>query len=178
MNRREKESVVSELHDDFGRASVALVATNLGLTVDESTQLRNRIREVGGKMRVAKLTLCKIALGDTKYGDLDRFLVGPRGLVFGFDDPVGVAKALVDFADDHKKLVIEGGALEGEVIESAGVENLAKMPDLPSLQAGIVRLALSPGTRIASQIGSPATRIAGAIAARVEQLEEGGAAEG
>jgi large subunit ribosomal protein L10 len=95
-------------------------------------------------------------------------------LVFGFDDPVGVAKALVDFAEAHAKLEIDGGALEGQVIETAGVENLAKMPDLGTLQARLVRQVLSPASRIASQVTGPATRIAGAIAARVKQLEEGG----
>ncbi len=178
MDRRQKETVVSELHDRFGRASVALFATNNGLSVGEATELRNKIREVGGEMRVAKHTLTRIALNDTRYGDLTRFLVGPRGLVFGYDDPVGVAKALVDFAKKHEKLVIDGGALEGQVIEAGGVENLAEMPDLPTLRATVVALAKAPGTRIASQLASPATKIAGAIAARIGQLEEGGAAAG
>lgn len=174
MNRSEKETVISELHDTFGRASVALVATNNGLSVGEATELRRTIRAAGGQMRVAKHTLTRLALADTRYSDLDRFLEGPRGLVFGFDDPVGVAKALVDFAEGHAKLEIDGGALEGQVIETAGVESLAKMPDLGTLRARLVRQVLSPGSRIASQVAGPATRIAGAIAARVKQLEEGG----
>jgi large subunit ribosomal protein L10 len=176
VNRTEKETVVAELHENFGRASVALIATNRGLTVGESTELRRIIRNAGGYMRVAKHTLTRRALADTRYGDLVRFLEGPRGLVFGFDDPVGVAKVLVDFAEAHPKLEIDGGALEGQVIEAKGVENLAKMPDLPTLQARIARQVLTPGSRIASQLAAPATRIAGAIAARVEQLEEGGEA--
>lgn len=176
MNRTEKETLVAQLHDTFGRATVALVATNRGLTVGEATALRRSIRAAGGEMRVAKHTLTRLALADTRYGDLTRFLEGPRGLVFGFDDPVGVAKVLVDFAAAHKKLEIDGGALEGQVIGAAGVDNLSKMPDLPALQARIARQVLSPATRIASQVASPATRIAGAIAARVEQLEGDGAA--
>lgn len=174
MNRTQKEEVVAELHDRFGRASVALVATNRGLTVGESTELRRVIRAAGGEMRVAKHTLTRLALADTRYGDLSRFLEGPRGLVFGFDDPVGVAKVLVEFAGAHKKLEIDGGALEGQVIGAAGVENLAKMPDLGTLQARIAQQVMSPGARLASQFQSPAKRLAGAIAARIKQLEEGG----
>ena len=176
MNRTQKETVVGELHDTFGRASVALVATNLGLTVGESTELRRSIRAAGGEMRVAKHTLTRLALEETRYGDLARFLDGPRGLIFGFDDPVGVAKVLVDFAGEHPKIAVEGGALEGQVIESNGVERLAKMPDLGTLRATLVRQVLSPASRIASQAGAPASRIAGAIAARIEQLEQGGEA--
>ncbi len=174
MNRSEKETVISELHDTFGRASVALVATNKGLTVGESTALRSAIRAAGGEMRVAKHTLTKLAVADTRYGDLTSMLEGPRGLIFGFDDPVGVAKALVDFAEDHDKIAIDGGALEGEVIAEAGVESLAKMPDLGTLRSRLVGLVQSPASRIASQVTAPSTRIAGAIAARIKQLEEGG----
>ncbi len=176
MNRTEKESVVAELQETFGKASVALVATNLGLTVAESTELRRNIRNAGGEMRVAKHTLAKLALTDSAYSGLDRFLVGPRGLVFGFDDPVAVAKALVDFADDHAKIEVEGGALEGQVIEPSGVESLAKMPDLATLQSRVARQVLSPASRLASQATAPAKRIAGAISARIKQLEEEGAA--
>ncbi len=174
MNRSTKETVVSELHDTFGRASVALLATNKGLTVGEATELRRSVRAAGGEMRVAKHTLTRLALADTRYGGLAALLEGPRGLVFGFDDPVGVAKVLVDFAGKHDKLEIEGGALEGEVIAPPGVERLAKMPDLGTLRSQLVGLALSPGSRIATQLASPATRIAGAIAARAAQLEEVG----
>ena len=173
MNRTEKETVVAELHDTFGRASVALIATNKGLSVGESTELRRIIRAAGGEMRVAKHTLTRLALADTRFGDLGQFLEGPRGLVFGFDDPIGIAKLLVDFANIHKKLEIDGGALEGQVMGAAGVENLAKMPDLPTLQSRLAQQVLSPASRLASQMASPATRIAGAIAARVTQLEEG-----
>ena len=152
------------------------MATNLGLSVEESTELRRNIRAAGGQMRVAKHSLAKLALAETRYGDLSNLLVGPRGLVFGFDDPVAVAKALVDFAEDHAKIEVEGGALEGQVIEPSGVENLAKMPDLGSLQARVARLVLSPASRLASQATGPAKRIAGAIAARIKQLEESDAA--
>lgn len=176
MNRTDKETVVAELHDTFGRASVALVATNRGLTVGESTELRRIIRAAGGEMRVAKHTLTRLALAETRFGDMTQFLEGPRGLVFGFDDPVGIAKILVDFAEKHKKLEIDGGALEGQILGATGVDNLARMPDLPTLQARIVGLVRSPATRIASQVASPATRIAGAIAARVQQLDDGGEA--
>jgi len=176
VNRQQKEIVVAELHDRFSRASVALLAANRGLTVGESTLLRRQVRAAGGEMRVAKHTLTKLALNGTAYGDLSRLLVGPSGLVFGFDDPIGVAKVLVDFAKSHDKLGLDGGALEGQLIPADRVQDLASMPDLPALQARIARQALSPGRRVASQLAAPASRVAGAIQALVKRLEEGGPA--
>ncbi len=176
MNREEKTASVAELHERFGRASVALVASNLGLTAAESRALRRSLRAAGGELKVAKHTLGKIAMRETRYADCGSLLRGPRGLVFGYTDPVAVAKALVDFAEQHAKLQIDGGAVEGQLIEAEQVKALAKMPGLGALQARVARQALSPARRVASTIQTPGTRIAGAIQARVKQLEDSGGA--
>lgn len=177
MNRDEKVASVSELRDRFSRASVALVAANLGLTAAESRALRRSLRGAGGELKVAKHTLTKIAMQETRYAECGSLLRGPRGLVFGYDDPVKVAKALVDFAEQHAKLRIDGGALEGQIIKPEQVKALAAMPGLPALQARIARQALSPGRRVAAAVQSPAARIAGALASLVKRLEaaDGGA---
>jgi large subunit ribosomal protein L10 len=172
VNRDEKAASVAELRERFGRASVALVAANLGLTAAQSRALRRTLRAVGGELKVAKHTLGKIAMRETRYANCGDMLRGPRGLVFGYADPVAVAKALVDFAGQHAKLQIDGGAVEGQIIKPDQVKALALMPGLSSLQARIVRQALAPGQRVASALQSPARRIAGAIASRISQLEE------
>jgi large subunit ribosomal protein L10 len=174
VNRDEKVASVSELRERFSRASVALVAANLGLTAAESRALRRTLRGAGGELKVAKHTLSKIAMQETRYAGCGSMLRGPRGLVFGYDDPVAVAKALVDFAEQHVKLQIDGGALEGQIIKPDQVKALASMPALPALQARVARQALSPGRRVAAAVQSPARRIAWAIASLVTRLETAG----
>lgn len=174
MNREEKVASVTELRERFSKASVALVAANLGLTAAESRALRRSLRAAGGELKVAKHTLTKIAMQETRYANCGGLLRGPRGLVFGYTDPVAVAKALVDFADQHAKLQIDGGAVEGQIIRPEQVKALASMPALPALQARVARQALSPGRRVAAAALSPARRIAGAIGSRIKQLEEAG----
>ena len=171
MNRDEKVASVTELRERFAKASVALVAANLGLTAAESRTLRRTLRGAGGELKVAKHTLAKIAIQETRYANCGSLLRGPRGLVFGYTDPVAVAKALVDFAEQHTKLQIDGGAVEGQIIKPDQVKALASMPALPSLQARIARQTLSPGRRVAAMMQAPASRIAGAIASLVKKLE-------
>lgn len=177
MNREEKVASVAELRERFSKASVALVAANLGLTAAQSRALRRALRGAGGELKVAKHTLTKIAMQETRYANCGSLLRGPRGLVFGYDNPVAVAKALVDFAEQHNKLQIDGGAVEGQLIKPEQVKALASMPGLPSLQARVARQALAPGRRVAAAVQSPARRIAGAIASLVEKLEAAGGAE-
>ncbi|MGD9762614.1 MAG: 50S ribosomal protein L10 [Candidatus Binatia bacterium] len=176
MNREEKVASVAELHERFAKASVALVAANLGLSAGESRTLRRTLRAAGGELKVAKHTLTKIAMRDTRYANCDSLLRGPRGLVFGYDNPVAVAKALVDFAEQHAKLQIDGGAVEGQIIQPEQVKALASMPGLDALQARVARQALAPGARVVGSIQTPARRIAGAIAALANKLEGAGEA--
>lgn len=166
--------VISALHERFAKASVTLLALNLGLTVAESMELRRVLKEVGGELKVAKHTLVKRAVVDTPYDRLDELLEGPRGLVFGYADPVAVAKALVGFVQQHSKLQIDGGAIEGRVIPSEQVKALATMPNLTSLQSAIVRQTRAPGSRVIAAATGPARRLAGAVAALVSRLETSG----
>jgi large subunit ribosomal protein L10 len=176
VNREEKSASVAELRERFSRASVAIVAANLGLTAAQSRTLRRTLRGAGGELKVAKHTLTKIAMQETRYANCGSLLRGPRGLVFGYDNPVAVAKALVDFAETHAKLQIDGGAVEGQIIKPEQVKALAAMPGLPALQARVARQALSPSRRLASVVQSPARRIAGAIASLITKLEAAGGA--
>jgi len=176
MNRTEKEAVVSALQERFAQANVALVATNKGLTVEQSNALRRTLKAAGGEYKVAKHTLTKLAVGETRYASLVALLEGPRSLVFGFDDPIAVTKAVVAFADQNKQLEIDGGAVEGQLIHRDQVKALASMPSLDVLRASVVRQAMSPGSRLVSMATGPAKRLAGAIAALVEKLEKENAA--
>ncbi len=174
MTRNEKVEAISGLHERFLKASVALVATNIGMTVKQSTALRRTIKAAGGEYKVAKHTLAKLALADTSYGRLGELLVGPRGLVFGYADPVALAKALVAFADQNAKLQIDGGAVEGQLIAADKVKALATMPNIQTLQARVASMAMAPGARLVATTAAPGSRIAGAVAALVKKLEESG----
>jgi large subunit ribosomal protein L10 len=171
VNREEKAAVVTALHERLTNASVTLVTTNLGMTVEQSNALRRTLRAVGGEYKVAKHTLVRLALSDTRFAKLDAFLEGPRSLVFGYSDPVRVTKTLVDFAENNNKLQIDGGALEGQLLPAEQVKALAKMPPIESLRARIVRQATLPGSRVVSSATAPARRLAGAVAALVKKLE-------
>ena len=130
------------------------------------------LKAVGGEYKVAKHTLTRLALEETRYDGLQVFLEGPRSLIFGYDDPVVVAKALVEFAAQNSKLEVDGGALEGQVLPAEQVKALASMPDVRTLQARVARQALAPASRLASTVASSAQRIAGAIEALVKKLAE------
>ena len=90
MDRSQKADAVAQLSEVFAQSGVVVVTRNLGLTVDQSTELRTKMREAGATYKVAKNRLAKLALKDTDYTGLDEFLIGPTALGYS-EDPVAAA---------------------------------------------------------------------------------------
>ena len=58
---------------------------------------------------------------------------GPTAIAYS-GDPVAAAKVAVNFAKDNEKLVVLGGAYNGQLLDVAGVSTLAKLPSLDELR--------------------------------------------
>ncbi|WP_048886683.1 50S ribosomal protein L10 [Aurantiacibacter atlanticus] len=159
MDRSQKTDAVAQLNDVFNEVSVVVVTRNLGMTVDQSTELRTKMREAGASYKVAKNRLAKLALKDTDYAGIEEFLTGPTGLAWSAD-PVAAAKAAVDFAKSNDQLEIVGGSMGTQVLDEAGVRSLASMPSLDELRGTIVGLVNAPATKIARVVGEPAAKLA------------------
>lgn len=159
MDRTQKAELVSELNTVFGEVGVVVVTRNLGLTVAQSTVLRQKMREAGASYKVAKNRLARIALKDTDYEGIGDLLTGPTALATS-GDPVAAAKVAVEFAKTNEKLEIVGGAMGSVVLDAEGVKALASMPSLDELRAKLVGLIQAPATKLATVTQAPAAQLA------------------
>ncbi|MDP7540406.1 MAG: 50S ribosomal protein L10, partial [Alphaproteobacteria bacterium] len=110
MDRAAKKAMVASLHEVFSNATAVVVSHNLGLTAGEATELRRQMRAAGASFKVTKNSLTKLALADTPYEHLASLFSGPTAIAVS-EDPVGAAKATVEFAKGNDNLVILGGGL-------------------------------------------------------------------
>ena len=159
MDRAQKKEAVAELKQTFTETSVVVVTRNLGLTVAQSTTLRNRMRDSGARYKVAKNRLALIALEGTRYQPISDLLTGPVGLATS-EDPVAAAKAVVEFAKTNDRLEIVGGAMGETLLDVNGVKALAELPSLDELRAKLVGLIQAPATKIARTINEPGAQLA------------------
>jgi large subunit ribosomal protein L10 len=169
VDRAQKEKLVDELGQIFESSGVVVVAHYEGLTVAEMQDLRARMREAGGSVRVAKNKLAKIALDGKPCASIADFLTGMTVLAYS-EDPVAAAKVAEDFAKENKKLVILGGAMGENALDRAGVEAVSKMPSREELIASIAGCIGAPASNIAGAIGAPASNIAGIFSTLEERL--------
>jgi large subunit ribosomal protein L10 len=170
VDRTEKENMVSSLKDLFEGTNLMVVTQQSGLTVAESTDLRNQMREAGASFKVTKNRLARLALDGTKFAELTPLFSGPTAVATS-EDSVAAAKVAVGFAKDNDKLVIVGGALDGELLEVDRIKALAALPSLDELRAKLVGMISTPATRIAQVLSAPGGQVARVISAYSEKGE-------
>lgn len=170
MDRAQKEKVVEELGQIFESSGVVVVAHYAGLTVAEMQDLRARMREAGGSVRVAKNRLAKIALEGKPCASIADLLTGMTVLTYS-EDPVAAAKVAESFAKDNSKFEILGGAMGETALDRAGVKAVSDMPSREELIASIAGCIGAPASNIAGAIGAPASNIASILSTIEERAE-------
>ena len=170
MNRNEKAELIGTLQATLSDAISVVITHQSGLTVSESTALRTQMRAAGASFKVTKNRLAKRALSGTKYEGLRDLFTGPTAMGTS-SDPVTAAKILVEFAKDNNKLTVIGGAMEGKILDKAGIEALAKLPSLDALRAQLVGLLTAPAGKLARLSQTPAGQLARVIQARADQMQ-------
>ena len=159
MDRAQKEAVVAELDQIFEVSGVVIVTHYTGLTVAEMSDLRLRMRNVGGAVRVAKNKLAKLALKGKDCQSLDKYFSGQTALIYS-EDQVAAAKIAVEFSKENKKLVILGGSMGSTDLDAAAVVQVSKMPSREEVIGSIVGMFTSTASNLAGICGSPASNIA------------------
>jgi large subunit ribosomal protein L10 len=170
VDRAQKEKVVEELGQIFESSGVVVVARYEGMTVTEMQDLRGRMREAGGSVRVAKNRLAKIALEGKPNASLGDLLTGMTVLAYS-EDPTAAARVIDKFTKDNKKLEVLGGAMGETALDPAGVKAVAEMPSREELIASIVGCIGAPAANIAGAIGAPASNIASILSTIEERAE-------
>ncbi len=168
MDRTEKREFVASLAGVFAETSMVVVTRNRGLTVDEVTDLRRRMRAAGANYKVAKNRLATRALEGTNFEGIKPLLKGPTALAWS-KDPVAVAKTAVEFARLNEKFEVLGGALGSQTLDASGIKALSELPSLDALRAKLLGLVLAPATKLAGLMQAPGGQLARLLAAHASR---------
>src|SRR5712692_3825034 len=160
MRKGQKGTIVEELAENLGRASIALISEYKGMTAAQSDDMRRRLRAVRGEFRVAKNTLVRRAIKDTRYEALGEKLGGPVGLILSYADPVELAKTVTSMRELADKFKVRGGVLDGKALSAEEVQALAALPPREVIFAQLLGLLQAPATRLARLLNEPGSAMA------------------
>jgi large subunit ribosomal protein L10 len=172
MDRTQKETFVSALRERINRAPVLYLTDFTGLDVKAMTKLRRSLKGSGAEYLVVKNRLAKQAFEQTEgFPDISGSLEGPTGVVFGYEDAVTAAKTLSDFAKEHaQRPVFKLGIMEGQILEPAQIDKLAKLPPREQLLAELAGALEAPMVAMATALEGKVQEMAGLLdALKVER---------
>lgn len=135
MKREDKKELVNNLHERLKKAEGSYLVDYQGLDVESMNRLRRDLRQTNAEFEVVKNRLLKLASKDTQTEQISDLMQGPSAIALSYDDVVGPAKALVDFAKEFSKLEIKGAQISGKQIDVNGIKQLASLPSREVLLA-------------------------------------------
>ena len=159
MNKEQKKQYIEEMTSNFDNTEAIIVTHYQGLNVTQLDDLRKQMREHGIKFKITNNRITKLALEKTKSKDLSNLFSGPTAVALS-DDAIQSAKILTKFSKENENLKILGGIMGTDVLDVAGVKNVATLPTLDEARAKIVGILSSPAQKIASILLAPASKIA------------------
>jgi large subunit ribosomal protein L10 len=149
MNKEQKKIYISEIATQFENSEAVLVTHYQGLTMTQLNELRSNMREHGIIFKITKNRITKIALEKTKCKDLSNLFTGPTAVAFG-SDAIMSARILSKFSKDNENLKLIGGLMGTEVLDQAGIQNVANLPTLDEARAKIVGILATPASKLVS----------------------------
>jgi len=164
-----KTEIVSQIKARITESSGMIMADYRGLSVKDMQDFRRKVRESGGEVKIYKNRLADIAIRELAMPSMDEYLQGPTAFIFILEDPIAPAKAIVDFAKEHKALEVKCGFIENAVIDTARVKVMASLPSREELVAQFMGALLSPVRGFMSMANAPASALARTMRAVADQ---------
>lgn len=168
MSKVIKNHIINELSRKLDGHGEVLVVDVSGLTGNEVNALRVELSAKDISLLSVKNSLARRACDGTSLEALSPVLEGPSTLVWGGEDIVALSREITKWAKEFKTLGIKGGAVDGNALDAAGVDQLSKSPGRPELLSIIAGLILSPGGNIAGALLGPGGTVAGQVKSKAE----------
>ncbi|MGN0168447.1 MAG: 50S ribosomal protein L10 [Acetatifactor sp.] len=144
-----KAPIVEEISANIKDAQSVVLVDYRGLTVEQDTQLRKKLREAGVTYKVYKNTFMTRAFKDTEFEGLTQYLEGPSAVAISAEDATAPARVLSEFAKTADKLEIKAGVVEGTVYDAKGIASIASIPSREVLISKLLGSLQSPITNFA-----------------------------
>ena len=159
MNKEQKKQYIDEMTTQFDKSEAVIVTHYQGLNVNQLDDLRKKMRDHGIRFKITNNRITKLALEKTRCKELSDLFTGPTAVALS-EDAITSAKILTKFSKENENLKILGGIMGADILDVAGVKNVATLPSIDEARAKIVGILRSPAQKITSILLAPAAKIA------------------
>ena len=163
----EKQVVINEIKEKLEKASSLVLVNARGLTVEQDTILRRKLREGGIDYKVYKNTMVNFAVKDTVFEAVSPHLEGPTALAISYDDATAAARIISKEQKAMPVIEFKAGVIDKTYYDGKGVLAIANIPtreELLSKLLGSFKSPVSTFARLVSQIAESKVAGGGAVA--------------
>jgi large subunit ribosomal protein L10 len=172
LSRQQKEELVESYQKGMAAAPHVFLISYKGISVPQVTELRRRIRDVGGTYAVVKNRLVLRAIDGKVLEELKAEFQGPTAVAFSNDDPVSLAKTLTEYAKEVPALEFKASLVDSQTVEAREVKEIASLPSREELITKLVFLLQSPITSFVRILGALPKQLV-VVLDQVRQQKEG-----
>lgn len=142
--KTQKKEIINHLSDIASGAKSIVFVSFKGLKVNDTVNIRRKLRADGVGFFVSKKSLTRKALADRKYTGQMPELIGEVGIAYG-SDLIAPARGVYEFQKKFKdNLKILGGVFENGYMSQAEMLSIATIPGTKTLQAMFLNVINSP----------------------------------
>lgn len=147
-----KAEAIENAKKVLGEYQNFIFADYRGLTVEQITALRDKLREKNAVLKVVKNNFARIAFEDLKVENVADYLKGPTVIAMVKEDANEVAKILFDFVKEAPTLSVKGASVENEIYDAAKIEAFSKVPGKKQLIAMLMSAMNGPVQKLAATL--------------------------
>jgi len=151
-NLEKKQQIVAQIKESLNNAASVVLVNARGITVENDTQLRKKLREANVVYKVYKNTLVKLAIQGTPFADLEKYLEGPTSIAIAYEDATSAARIISKEMKEVEQLEFKGGIIDGTLYDAAGVKAIANIPSREVLLSKLLGSFKSPMGKFARVI--------------------------
>lgn len=153
ITKNKKKEIVSELKNTLDRSRSVVFVNFKGLTVADASNLRRTLKKDNVGYKVAKKTLFKRVLQESKIEGQIPELKGELALAYG-EDLLAPSRSIYEFQKKlDGKVSIIGGVFDGAYKSMQEMIEIASIPSLQTLRGMFVNIINSPIQRFAISLG-------------------------
>lgn len=165
MSKKLKQWMAGEVRKDVGGSTACVVLGYKSLSGEGSSSLRAHLRKSRVQLTVIRNRVAVHALAGTGLADIKPFIKGPTAVATGGEDALALAKAVVEGVKGRQGFECRGGFVEGRIVSSEEILQLAKLPGRKELLSMIASAVAAPMTNVAAGINAILTGTARAVGA-------------
>jgi large subunit ribosomal protein L10 len=141
--QQHKVDALEAIKAKLGEGSDYIFTDYRGLTVDQITELRGKLREKSAEYRVMKNRYARLAFEQLDMAEVKDLLVGPTAIALLNDDSPAIAKIILDYGKDAP-VEVKGAYVDGQLFDAAQTEALSKLPGREQLLAQLMSTMNAP----------------------------------